>query len=47
MDILKSFILDGTNFNVNVLWEDETAFFRASEISEILQLTKNDFNKKK
>lgn len=45
MDILKSFILDGTKFNFNVLWEDETAFFRASEIGEILQLTKNDFNK--
>lgn len=45
MDILKSFILDGTNFNVNVLWEDETAFFRASEIGEILQLNKTDLNK--
>jgi prophage antirepressor-like protein len=40
MDIFKSFILDGTNYSVNVLWDDEKPYFRASEIGEILQLVK-------
>jgi len=49
MDILKSFILDGTEHSVNVLWEDDTPFFRASEIGQILGLknihtTINDFD---
>ncbi len=40
MDIFKSFILNGTNYSVNVLWDDEKPYFRASEIGEILQLVK-------
>jgi prophage antirepressor-like protein len=40
MDILKSFVLDGTEHSVNVLWEDDTPFFRATEIGQILGLLK-------
>ena len=39
MDILKSFVLDGTEHSVNVLWEDDTPFFRATEIGAILGLS--------
>ena len=30
----------GLNYSVNVLWDDEKPYFRASEIGEILQLVK-------
>lgn len=40
MDILKSFVLDGTEFEVNVLWENDKPYFRAGEIGKILGLAK-------
>lgn len=40
MDILKSFVLDGTEFQVNVLWENNKPYFRAGEIGMILGLAK-------
>jgi len=38
MDILKSFVLDGSEFAVNVMWDDGTPFFRATEIGAVLGL---------
>jgi prophage antirepressor-like protein len=38
MDILQSFVLDGTNYEVNILWKDEKPLFRASEIGNILDI---------
>lgn len=38
MDILKSFVLDGTAYSVNVLWDDGKPFFRATEIGAVLGL---------
>jgi prophage antirepressor-like protein len=38
MDILKSFVLNGTEHSVNVLWKDEKPYFRATEIGGILGL---------
>jgi len=49
MDILKSFVLDGSEFAVNVMWDDGKPFFRATEIGAVLGLknvheTINDFD---
>lgn len=40
MDILKLFVLDGTDHAVNVRWEDDRPLFRANEIGDILGLTR-------
>jgi len=40
MDILKSFVLDGSEFAVNVMWDDGKPFFRATEIGAVLGLEK-------
>lgn len=36
MDFLKSFVLDGTKHDINILWEDDTPYFRAFEIANVL-----------
>ena len=38
MDILKAFVLDGKEHNINILWKDEKPLFRASEIGNILDI---------
>jgi len=38
MDIFKAFILNGTEHNVNILWENNKPLFRASEIANILEI---------
>jgi prophage antirepressor-like protein len=40
MDILKAFELDGKDHNINILWENDKPLFRASEIGDILKITK-------
>jgi prophage antirepressor-like protein len=38
MDILKSFILNETEHNINILWENDKPLFRANEIGNIIGL---------
>jgi prophage antirepressor-like protein len=38
MDILKSFILNETEYNINILWENEKPLFKANEIGKILDI---------
>jgi prophage antirepressor-like protein len=39
MDILQNFIIDGTDLQVNVHWENEIPFYLASEIGTMLAIT--------
>ena len=39
MNILQAFVLNGTSHEINILWENEKPYFRASEIGKILQMT--------
>jgi prophage antirepressor-like protein len=38
MDILKAFVLEEKEHNINILWKDEKPLFRASEIGKILEI---------
>lgn len=38
MNIVKSFVINGTEHLVNMLWKDETLYFRADAIGKILGL---------
>lgn len=38
MDILQAFILNGTEHNVTILWENNKPLFRASEIGHIIEI---------
>ncbi len=38
MDILKSFVLDGTEHKINILWDNDKPLFRASEIAKVLDI---------
>jgi prophage antirepressor-like protein len=38
MDILKSFFLNETEHNINILWENDKPLFRANEIGKILDI---------
>lgn len=40
MDILKCFVLDNTEYTVNVHWKDGQPLFRAAEIGQVLGLKK-------
>ena len=39
MDILKAFVLNGKDYNINILWQDGKPLFRANEIGNILEIT--------
>lgn len=38
MDILKAFVLNDKEYNINILWEDDKPYFRAKEIADILEI---------
>ena len=38
MDILKAFVLNGYEHNINILWENDKPLFRASEIAKVLDI---------
>ena len=38
MDILKAFVLNGYEHNINILWDDNKPLFRASEITKVLDM---------
>ncbi|QIG60063.1 BRO N-terminal domain containing protein [Dishui Lake large algae virus 1] len=40
MDILKAFVLDGTEHKINILWENDEPLFRAKEIGDVLGIVK-------
>lgn len=39
MEIFKAFVLDGTEYNFNILWENDEPLFRANEIEKVLGFT--------
>lgn len=38
MDILKSFVLNNSNYEINILWKDDKPLFRANEIAKVLEI---------
>jgi len=38
MDILKAFVLNGVEHNINILWKNNKPLFRASEFAKILEI---------
>jgi len=40
MDILRAFILDGTTYNVNIIWDNDRPLFRAADIAKVLDIKK-------
>ena len=38
MDILESFVLDGQNHEVKIIWEDQKPLFLATDIARILNV---------
>ena len=38
MDIIKSFVLNNSNYEVSILWKDDKPLFRALEIAQVLEI---------
>lgn len=36
MDLLQAFVLDGTNYEIHMVWQDGHPFFRASDVGHVL-----------
>jgi len=38
MEILEAFVINNKEYNINILWKDDEALFRATEIANILEI---------